>query len=81
MPERLALLRRRFWFEAALATATGLLFVVTLFWHDWLELLGLDPDRGDGSAEWLIVAVLGVVCATFTLAARGEWRKAAMDSA
>jgi len=81
MPEHLALLRRRFWFEAALATATGLLFVVTLFWHDWLELFGLDPDGGDGSAEWLIVAVLGVICVTSTLWARHEWRRAAMDTA
>jgi hypothetical protein len=34
MLDQSARLRRRFWFEAALASATGLLFIVTLFWHD-----------------------------------------------
>jgi DMSO/TMAO reductase YedYZ heme-binding membrane subunit len=81
MSDHLALLRRRFWFEATLASASGLLFVVTLFWHDWLEGFGFDPDHGDGSAEWLIVAILGVVCVASTLVARIEWRRAAMDAA
>jgi len=73
--------RRRFWFEAALASATGLLFIVTLFWHDWLEAFGVDPDHGNGSVEWLVVAVFLVVCVGCTAVARVEWRRAATDSA
>ncbi len=50
-------LRRRFWLETAPGSITGCLAIVTLFWHDWIEaVFGVDPDRGNGSAEWLIVA-------------------------
>jgi hypothetical protein len=81
MSDQPSRLRRRFWFEALLASVTGVLFVSTFFWPDWLESLGFDPDHGDGSAEWLIVAVLAVVCAGSALVARVEWRRAAVDSA
>jgi hypothetical protein len=47
-------LRRRFWLEIMLGSITGCLAVVTLFWHDWIEaVFGVDPDSGNGSAEWL----------------------------
>jgi hypothetical protein len=33
--------------------------VLTIFWPDWIEALtGYDPDRHDGSVEWLIVIAL-----------------------
>jgi hypothetical protein len=73
--------RRRFWFEAVLAAVTGVLFVVTLFWHEWLEAFGFDPDHGDGSAEWLIVGVLLLVCVASSAVAGIEWRRAATDPA
>jgi hypothetical protein len=45
-------LRRRFWFESVLGSITGVLAVVTIFWHDWIEtIFGADPDKGSGSAE------------------------------
>ena len=45
--------------EAAIAVLAGALGIVTVFWHDWIEALtGWDPDQHNGSAEWLIVAVL-----------------------
>jgi hypothetical protein len=51
--------------------------VLTLFWRDWLEALGFEPDNDDGTAEWLIVAGLLVVCIVFVLLARVEWRRPA----
>jgi hypothetical protein len=70
-------LRRRAWFEGALALVTGVLAIVTLFWHDWIEALtGYDPDAHRGSVEWLIVAALAVVCVIASIALRAEWRRA-----
>ena len=69
--------RARFWVESAVAALTGVLSVLTLFWHDWLEASGVDPDSHDGSAELLIVAALLVLCAVFAVAARLEWRRTA----
>jgi hypothetical protein len=57
-------LRIQFWVETWLAAVTGLLFVLSLFWPEWLEALGFDPDHGSGSV----------------LAARLEWRRAATAS-
>jgi hypothetical protein len=68
-------LRTRFWVEAGLAVLTGALFVLTLFWHDWLEAFGWDPDNHSGTLEWLIVAGLLVLCLVFSLSARVEWRR------
>ncbi|WUJ70112.1 hypothetical protein OG809_34090 [Kribbella soli] len=81
MAESRVTVRRRFWFEAVLAAVTGVLFVVTLFWHEWLEAFGFDPDHGDGSAEWLIVGVLLLICVASSAVARIEWRRTAIDSA
>ena len=70
--------RIRFWIEAALALLAAGLFVLTLISREWIELLfGADPDRGDGSLEWTIVAVLLVATAVFAWLARVEWRRAA----
>src|SRR5665647_1708023 len=50
-------LRTRFWVEATLTPVSGTLTLVTMFWRDWLEAFGLDPDHGNGTAEWLGRAV------------------------
>jgi hypothetical protein len=71
-------IRVRFWIETALAGLTGALFVLTLFWRDWLEVLGFDPDHHNGAAEWLIVAALFVLCLGLSVVARLEWRRAAL---
>jgi tetrahydromethanopterin S-methyltransferase subunit E len=68
-------MRTRFWVETILAAVTGALFVLTLFWHDWLEALGFNLDNHNGTAEWLIVAGILVVCIVFVLLARLEWRR------
>jgi hypothetical protein len=70
-------LRRRFWIEIVLGSATGVLAIVTLVWHDWIEIIfGVDPDKGSGSAEWLVVAVLMIATVTLAFAARLEWHRA-----
>jgi len=66
----------RFWLEVALATITGILFVVTFFWNDWIELVfHVDPDSGGGSLERLLVGVLLVLTIVCVVLARFEWRR------
>ena len=61
--------------ETAIALLAGLLGVVTIFWHDWIEALtGWDPDHHNGSFEWLIVAGLLVIAAAMGTVARRHWR-------
>ena len=49
--------------ETTLAALSGVLGVLTFFWHDWLEVTGWDPDHHNGSAEWVIAVVLDRSCA------------------
>ena len=68
--------RTLFWIEAALASAAGFLTVLTLVTREWIEaVFNVDPDRGDGSLEWLIVVALAVVTVVFAVLARLEWRR------
>jgi hypothetical protein len=74
-------LRHRFWLESILGAATGLVAIITLFWHDWIEVMfGIDPDRGNGSAEWLVVVVLLAVTVALAAGARHEWRRARLSA-
>jgi hypothetical protein len=74
MPARL---RTRFWLESAIGSVTGAMAVVTLLWHDWIEaVFRIDPDRGNGSAEWLVVMVFAALTVLFAFSARHEWRRA-----
>ena len=71
-------MRRRFWVELALAAVTGVLTVVTLISHEWIEIVfGVDPDGGSGLLEWGIVVALAVATVAFGLLARMEWRRTA----
>ena len=73
--------RFRFWVEAALALLTAGLFMLTLISREWIELLfGVDPDGGDGSLEWAIVAVSAVATVVLAWLARVEWRAASQES-
>jgi DMSO/TMAO reductase YedYZ heme-binding membrane subunit len=68
-------MRRRFWVESVLASCSGLLFLLTLVWRDWIEeVTGWDPDRHSGALESAIVAALLAVTLAFAAAARAEWR-------
>jgi hypothetical protein len=69
-------LRVRFWIEAGLAAATGLMAAITPFFPDWIEFIsGWDPDRHDGSVERLMV--VGLFCAFLFASglAALEWRR------
>jgi undecaprenyl pyrophosphate phosphatase UppP len=67
--------------ETAIALLAGLLGVVTIFWHDWIEALtGWDPDQHNGSVEWLIVVGLLVVAVAMGIVARRHWRLLLADS-
>ncbi|WP_223281054.1 ABC transporter permease [Streptomyces antnestii] len=55
----------------------GLLFLVTLIWPNWIEaVFGVDPDQHSGALEWTVVAVALCATLTFSLLARGEFRRA-----
>jgi hypothetical protein len=70
-------LRYRFWLESIFGSITGVVAVVTLFSHDWIEaVFGVDPDKGSGSAEWLVVMILLLLTVAFAAGARLEWRRA-----
>jgi hypothetical protein len=69
-------LRFRFWFEMGMAALTSFLFVVTLIWRNWIEIVfNVEPDNGYGSFEWFIVGVLFVLTGTLFMLARNEWRR------
>ncbi len=73
--------RSAWWFriEASLALLSGVLFVLTLAWRDWIEIVfKVDPDEGNGSLEWAIVVTLAAVTVVLGLLARREWRRRAI---
>jgi hypothetical protein len=68
--------RGRFWLEAALASVTACLMLLTLIVPDWLEeIFGLDPDGGTGTVEIGIVVALVIATALLTVAAHRERRR------
>jgi hypothetical protein len=67
--------------ETVVAFFAGVLGVLTIFWHDWIEALtGWDPDHHNGTFEWLIVAALLVIAAAVGATARRDWRLLAAAS-
>jgi len=47
--------------EVAVSALLGAATILTAVWPDRIEgLFGVDPDGGNGTVEWLIVAVLAV---------------------
>ena len=66
-----------FYLEGVLGSLGVLLFVLTLVWKDWIELVfRIDPDEGNGAAEYLVVFALLAIVATSCWLARTEWRAA-----
>lgn len=66
-----------FWVEAVLSAWGVFLGLLTIVWHDWIEgVFGVDPDHGNGSAEWIAVVVLLAIGAIAGALARREWRRA-----
>jgi hypothetical protein len=65
----------------ALALSAGTLGILTIFWHDWIEVLtGWDPDHHSGSMEWILVVGLLAVAVWAGLAARRHWRLLTVSS-
>lgn len=63
--------------EIILAVVLGAATILTAVWPDWIEgLFGVDPDGGNGSVEWLIVAVLAVATVVVAGLARRDLRVA-----
>jgi hypothetical protein len=61
--------------EMAVAFCAGILGILTIFWHDWIEALtGWDPDNHSGSVEWAVVVGLLVIAVALGLVARRHWR-------
>jgi hypothetical protein len=59
----------------AVALCAGILGLLTIFWHDWIEALtGQDPDHHNGSAEWIVVVGLLAVAVAMGFAARRHWK-------
>lgn len=74
-------IRPRFWWQAGFSVAALVLALVTVISREWIELLtGWDPDRGSGTLEWVVVAVLGVIAIAFGAAARHEWHRVTATS-
>jgi undecaprenyl pyrophosphate phosphatase UppP len=61
--------------EAIAALCAGILGILTIFWHDWIEALtGWDPDQHNGTVEWVVVVGLLAVAVVMGLVARRHWR-------
>ena len=70
------ILRARLRVESALAGTCTVLGATTLFWRDWIEALtGIDPDRHNGSVEWLVVAMLFGLALGLSFLAHRERRR------
>ena len=66
----------RFWGRLTLAAMSAALLIVTVAWHDWIEIVfRVDPDHGSGWLEWVIVVVAFGTMLTFLTSARQEWRR------
>lgn len=70
-------LHGRFRLQTGVAAISVVLLLTTLLWRDWIEIVfRVDPDHGNGSLEWSIVAVTAVAAITCLILARLEWRRA-----
>jgi hypothetical protein len=60
--------------EVSVALLASCLAIVTLFWKDWIEVFGIDPDNHSGALEWALVIGLFVLAGVLWVAAAIEWR-------
>jgi hypothetical protein len=66
---------RRVRIEIGLAAIAAVLALVTFVWPTWIELLsGLEPDGGNGEAEWWLAFVFAAVSGVSILLARRDYR-------
>jgi hypothetical protein len=68
-------MRRAFVVESAAAVACTSLALLTLVEGAWIErVFHVDPDGGNGTLEWLVVAASLAAAAVCGAAARAAWR-------
>jgi hypothetical protein len=61
--------------ETGIACFAGGLGIITVFWHDWIEILtGWDLDHHNGSIEWVLVIALLAIAVTAGSLARHHRR-------
>lgn len=62
--------------ETTVAILTGALGIITIFWHDWIEILtGWDPDHHSGGVEAGLIVVLLAMSVTCAVLARRTYRR------
>ena len=62
--------------EAVLTVFIGVLAVITIFWHDWIEALtGWDPDQHNGTFEIYIIIGLALIAVVLGLVTRVSWKR------
>jgi hypothetical protein len=72
--------RRRFFIALVLGSCFALMFLATLAWHDWIEILfGVTPDSGSGALEWSILLGLGLIAIGSLTLAGLDWRRTRMS--
>lgn len=65
----------RFWAEIVVSVIALGATLLTLIAPQWIErVFGIDPDRGSGALEWIIVGVLVVIAVVMIALAWGERR-------
>ncbi len=75
-------MQARFWVKATLAAVTAALFALTLAWRDWIEnVFRVEADHGSGWLELLILVVPLGLTLTFSISARGDWRRRPLTDA
>jgi hypothetical protein len=66
--------------EVTVALCAGILGILTIFWHDWIEALtGWDPDQHNGTVEWVVVTGLLAISVTMGLVAHRHWKLLTAD--
>lgn len=67
---------KRVWFLTGPALASAALLILTVLWPTWIEkAFAVDPDRGDGSLEWILTSVAALTMVGFGWGARVQWRR------
>lgn len=74
--------RPRFWTEIGLGVVSALLLALTLAVPDWIErVFEVEPDAGDGSAEWGLALALSIATLVLFVDAGRIWWRAARAEA
>ena len=71
----------KFWLATLLAGTSAVAVALTLAMPGWIEtVFGVEPDGGDGSAEWGLTFVFVLLTAAFVAIAGRVWQGRARDT-